>query len=385
MKLTATGAGYYKVMKNGVEVSQHTGYHKALEMAVNLEMANPTDDIKVIQNLELRVEHDVATPPEPTPVPPTPPTTPKQFFASTSPYYEGVASKPKHANSDALVSELVRNAKLPGGGFLSCSSYSNGIWEVDANTPLSTVRRVKSGANLSFQVRIPQDFKYALGWDGHGCIIDRASGTITDMWAMGKDAQGFTCKDRGVISIGSDGIMRDTNGDWNSATASHIPLCIRPITKKELEDYVAGKITTAGHMLGIAINQPATYPGFKYPAMSNSDGNNSSQNALFYGQVVRFSQGYVVPTTHPPILRLIAETLKTHGAVIMDVSGAGAAFFAQDPQQFGMTELEMLRPYVGNYIENIGQPGKEWIQWYKLFGGATNSSVFQWTALEAVA
>jgi len=399
MKLTETGSAYFRVFKNNVEISKHNEKHKAIEAAINLELENPKDDIRIHQILELRVEHEVVTPPvptptpvlpipEPDPVPPSPPlpTSPPTaigFFSQTSVYYAGVQQFPKHSKSDAIIQELVRNSKLAWGGAVSCESFSNGLWEADSNTPVVTVRRIKNGQTISFQARIPLNFKPAAGEDAHGCIIDRVAGHSLEMWAMEKDAQGWTCRDRGIVKLGGDGILRDVNGDWNSATASHIPICTRPITKKELEDYAAGKIKSAGHMIGLALNEPAVYPGFKHPAQSNSDGNNNSPNAIVYGQVLRFPANYTPPASHPVLLRCIADTCKYDGCVVMDVTGSGAAFYVQDPQQFGMDEVQMLKPYIGGYIQNPG--GDEWIQFYKLFGDATNPSIFEWGKMEAVA
>ena len=61
---TATGGGLYRVMVDGVPVSQHSTKHKALERATELELEDPTRVVTVELNEQIRVEAPpVALPP----------------------------------------------------------------------------------------------------------------------------------------------------------------------------------------------------------------------------------------------------------------------------------------------------------------------------------
>lgn len=78
--LTAENQGYYTVYKNGVAVSNHTTEREAIEVAVNLELANPQDVVTYQHDYSVKVEAQVVDPeppppdPDPPPPPPPPPT-----------------------------------------------------------------------------------------------------------------------------------------------------------------------------------------------------------------------------------------------------------------------------------------------------------------------
>lgn len=48
---TAQGAGYFRVIRDGIQVSQHTAIHKAQERAINEQIAHPDSVIHFEQTL----------------------------------------------------------------------------------------------------------------------------------------------------------------------------------------------------------------------------------------------------------------------------------------------------------------------------------------------
>ena len=68
VNVTAVDSGYFEVMLNGVKMSQHSQWWKALAAAANLELADSTDEVMIHQVLQLRVEGFWAFPAPPSPV-----------------------------------------------------------------------------------------------------------------------------------------------------------------------------------------------------------------------------------------------------------------------------------------------------------------------------
>ena len=329
----------------------------------------PYDDTALISRLNSLEDRIEALEKPPIVVPPPPPTTPSgRFFADTAFQYAGVQQLPKHSNSDALVQELYAQVKLHGGN-INASKWSNGLYYADASSPITPVFLVKQyeengavGTELKAGVRIPAGFKSAMGGDGHGCIIDPIAKKEYDFFQLRFKNNRWECSDAGILPLGGNGILKRLSV-WNSATASHLPLSTRVISKKELEaDF-------CDHMIGLAIYRPKK--GTAKPPASTTDGWYTGPNALQEGQILRAPANIVIDSAWPPIVKLLIKTLRDKGCFIPDKTGAGASFYVQDPTQFGLTD-SMLAIYCN------GMPQ------YKIFGDANNPGIFPWLKLEAV-
>lgn len=72
MKITAVGSGYWVVTVDGVaQAPRHTQQFEAAEHAINLELADPTRNVRILHNAEYTVEEPiiVGTSPQPVPIP----------------------------------------------------------------------------------------------------------------------------------------------------------------------------------------------------------------------------------------------------------------------------------------------------------------------------
>ena len=378
IKYTAIGSGYYRVFRNGIEISKHTSEREANERAVNEELANPASEVTYKHDYEVKVESVTIAPPvTPTPIPPTPTTF--QLYSPTSYVNKKLSAEPLHANSSGLVAEMFENIKI-AGGWVATTPYSHPIYYVNG----STVPKVKvyltgpyaAGgaveAELLKGVPIPSSVVIAAGTDAHLCIIDKDANREYDFYRLKPRANGdWEATSAGILDnvTTCDGTLeKRSDGRWNSATASHIPLALGVITLKELE---AGVIP---HGLFIAINRPAgDWQNWIWPAKS-TDGYYMGTNAIQEGRRFRFPANIVINPAWTPLVKMIVTAVRDYGMVVGDKTGAGVSFYVEDPTQYGKGQ-EVLTPYLGTK--------KLW----EAFGSsaAPSSSEFPWMQLEALA
>lgn len=380
MKLTAIGSGYYRVYEvlNGIytELSKHTSEREALESGFNFEVANPSRDIRIKHDYEVRVELGLDTPaptPIPTPTPaPTPVPVPGQLYAQTSFWNRGIQTEAVHANSAGLVAEVWENVKVAGVS-VNTTTYSRPIYRVDASTPKVPVFLLQDqGGSVDLEiragVRIPAQAKASNGTDGHLCILDDSIDREYDFYRLkfNTTLSRWEAKTCGIITnySFSDGIQKRLSV-WNTATASHLPLAGGTIMLSELQ---AGVIQ---HTLAIALNRPKNYPAVVWPAQT-TDGWYTGPNAIEEGRRFRFPSNIVINSAWTPITKMLVTAIRDYGMVVMDKTGSGLSFYVEDPTQYGKGS-EVLVPYYG------GKAG------YKIFGDANNQSPeFPWGKLEAI-
>jgi hypothetical protein len=70
---TAENSGYYVVVVDAVDVSNHTTEREALERATNIEQADPSKNVRIEHRYSVRVEESTVEPPPPPPPPPVEP------------------------------------------------------------------------------------------------------------------------------------------------------------------------------------------------------------------------------------------------------------------------------------------------------------------------
>lgn len=392
MKLTAIGSGYFRVFKDGIEVSKHTSEREAIEAAVNLEDAAPTASVTYKHDYEVKVESEVTT----APVPPTTstPVVPSagQFYAPGSFWYEDIQQKPIHAMSSAWVAKL-KWAKVTANG-AGINIYDDGkpIYFADANTPKVKVKLVgawsagnRNDLILQQGVRVPNGARPSGGTDHHLCVRD----TVDDIeynfhgcsfdWTTGV----LTATDAGILygASKSDGTMEKRNDGWNSATAGFIPLAggVFRVDKD-------GKILKPGTCIAMALNGYATLKGSPLWPCKASDGASTDADAVPEGARFRFKKNIVIDPAWAPITKLLVEEIRDHGLLVMDKTGSAFTFFIEDPTQYGFTSDKAIKepwmdwaqpaflvPYLGGKMP------------YKIFGDANNTGEFPLDQLEAVA
>lgn len=379
MKLTAIGSGYFKVYKDGVEVSKHTSEREALESAINLEIINPSSNIIYKHEYEVKVESDpgpIITPiPVTTPIP-TPITTPSplgNIYAATSFWNKKLSSEVVSQVSSSFVLELFENVKIAGVS-VNTTNYSRPIYTVTTDIPKTKVfLPQKSGSKndniLQQGIRIPQGIVVSGGTDGHLCIIDLVSGIEYDFWKFRFNNNRWEAADAGIMPnvLTSDGTMEKySDGSWNSATATHLPLLGGTI-RINPSDYSL----SVNQCVAIAINRPKAHPSLVWPAKT-TDGWYTGANAIPEGMRFRFPSSITIDPNWTPITKMLVTAIRDYGMVVMDKTGAGVSFYCEDPTQYGK-DASILTQYYG------GKSG------YKIFGDKNNlSPEFPWDKLQTL-
>lgn len=262
------------------------------------------------------------------PEPPNPPST------TTAGYFEGAdwLWKPISANaalathSATWVSHLAAPDKVRIANLYDYSVALVAASEINSGTPRYDVTLTKPWGSDPFgntTVPIPLGTKVPPGSDGHVAILDPTTGLAYGIWQAKYDTSTNTWS-------GSWGGMTDLNGDGvdqsGSATAAAVARYAGVVTAAEFGAALAAN-TGLNHAL--AFSTDLAGPDFVYPA-TKSDGQN------WAGVTVPIPEGYriqldpgidvdAIPGMTPGE-RVIAKTLQTHGAYVVDQGSARMAF-----------------------------------------------------------
>ncbi len=365
MILTAIGSGYYRVFKDGVEVSKHTSEREAVEAAINLESQNTSFNITYRHDYEVKVESvSVVIPPV------IPPVTPPAFslYAPGSVWNKKLTAEPIDTNSSGYVAEMSANQQI-AGTWIETGPFATPIYFVKGNSIPKVVVKLQgdtvspNAIELAKGVPIPVSALPATGTDEHLCIIDTDNDKEYNFWQAKKQADGsFLATNAGILPnvSTSDGTLELRTNGWNSATATHLPLAGGTILLKELQ---SGFIP---HAIATAINRPSKHPLVVYPAKT-TDGWYTGPNAIPEGKRFRFPANIVINPNWTPITKMLVTAIRDYGLVIKDKTGAGVGFGLEDMRQHGITNTSAeLKKYMnGKEIWDVLGTGKEF-PWDKL-------------------
>lgn len=281
----------------------------------------------------------------PIPVPPIPPlpVPSSGFFQKDSgPWNKKLTSEALSSNSTGFVNELVANCRL-AGPWIATTQYSAPVYTVDASTPKEKVfipngQGSINDVELQKGIGIPPNIKAAGGTDGHVCIYDKSTDKLYDFWQFRFQNNRWEASSAGILpnQSTSQGILpRYANGNWNSATATHLPLTGGLIMLSELK---AGVIP---HALCYSLVRPNS--GFVWPALT-SDGYYSGANAIKEGQRFRFPANISINASWTPLTKMLVIAVRDYGMVLRDTGGA-ISFYVEDPTPYGQNE-HVLDPYM---------------------------------------
>lgn len=275
----------------------------------------------------LRVDNvtAVAAAVEPPP-PPSNPTGPG-YFGGADWLWNPIAANPVlDANSATWVGYLAASDAQRVANLYEYSVAMVSASEITSSTPRYDVALTQSWGSDPFgstTVPIPAGTKVPPGSDGHVAILDPTTGTAYGIWQAAYDGNTDTWS-------GSWGGMTDLNGDGidqtGSATAAAIARYAGVVTAEEFSAAVAAN-TGLGHAL--AFSTDLAGPDFVYPAIK-SDGQNWAGVAtpIPEGYRIQLDPGLdidaIVGITEGE--KVIAKTLQTHGAYVVDQGGARMAF-----------------------------------------------------------
>ena len=364
MKLTALGSGYYRVFKNGDEVSKHNSEREAMESAINMELADPSAVMTIKHDYEVRVEASVPVPapiPEPAPAP-APTSQAYPFRADSWLYKKGpVVARP---DSAAIVTDLALWAKdVASGGkaaafpTIAFSNWSTPIIHVtDPAVPKKTVV-YSTNLGKSVQIRVPDNIFAAGGGDQHCAIFDWVDRVFVDMWKF--DPVTLKAVHGGMIADfpASDATFPHPMG----ARACGIAASAGVITLEALEKGV--------HEGMVAIAVPRTMLTPKWPANRVDKGANIVYTGLVQmGQILRLQPSFVPNSAWPPIMKIYSTAYRDYGAVVVDTTGGSCINMAyiEDPRMKGKTFAEIKAAYYGG------------LDTWKM------GQMFPWSKLEAV-
>lgn len=372
MKFTAVGSGYYKVFKDGVEVSKHTSEREAIEAATNLELADPASNISYKHEYEVKVEAAIAT----TPPPVTPPPATRRLFAPSSFYNTKLADNaPLHPNSANMVKELVRQSSpqntdptkpafnsqspvydvptydpaIPYYGNVNAGDYTSSLYIVnDVNAPKVPIRMWQNGAPADWMasiydrlmqgIRLPVGATPNPGGDGHIAIWDQVDDILVELWQFRSEGGEWRASFGGIIQdvSNANGVFPAFTNKWggqseSGATATSLSLAGGMIKAKEL---AAGVI---GHCIGFAI--PEGPNKFIAPARRTDGGTQywEGPNAIPAGTRFRFPKDIVIDPNWIPLVKMMVEAIRDYGCVVQDRAGA-VCFYAENTKQYGVPD-----------------------------------------------
>ena len=198
--------------------------------------------------------------------------------------------------------------------------------EITSDTPRYDVNLTRPWGSDPFgnlTVPIPEGTRVPPGSDGHIAILDPTTGTAFGLWQASYDSVTDTWSGSwgGVSALDGDGV--DVSG---SATATNLARYAGVVTAAEFSAAVAAN-TGINHALTFSTDIAG--PDFVGPA-TKSDGQNSA------GVAVPIPEGYriqldpsidvdAIPGITPGE-KVIAKTLQTHGAYVVDQGGARMGF-----------------------------------------------------------
>ena len=262
------------------------------------------------------------------PEPPTPPSTGSPgYFEGADWLWKPIATNPVLAtNSATWVNYLAAPDKLRIANLYDYSVALVSASEITSSTPRYDVAFTEPWGSDPFgntTVPIPLGTKVPPGSDGHVAILDPTTGLAYGIWQAKYNSSTNTWS-------GSWGGMTDFDGDGidqsGSATAAAIARYAGVVTAAEFSAAIAAN-TGINHAL--AFSTDLAGPDFVYPA-AKSDGQN------WAGVAVPIPEGYriqldpsidvdAIPGMTPGE-RVIAKTLQTHGAYVVDQGSARMAF-----------------------------------------------------------
>ena len=370
MKLTAIGSGYYRVYEvlNGIytELSKHTSEREALESGFNFEVANPSRDIRIKHDYEVRVELGLDTPaPTPTPISPTPPTSSNKIFSDSS-----IWKTPSSGNvltDSALLSKELKDFYTNRKVWVSSEGYSIGKFvvdtdipkvpvyvhkiTVDATTKQFVIAAAKSGTRLYERLlkgfRIPENLLPAAGTDGHAFIHDQIEGIGLECYRLVKN-DGKYYIDWGAVlddlpsHSGVIPVVTNASGgrERQGARASGLAAWGGVITK---EEQTSGVIPHA-----IACSLP--YPSNKFvPPATYSDGWGGKETwmpawmwvpGIPEGMKFRFKAGVNIPSTACPFIRTVAKAIQDYGLYVVDRSADRIGLYCENRKHLGESQWE---------------------------------------------
>ncbi len=278
------------------------------------------------RNLRLDSVTAVAAAVEPPP-PPASSTGGPGYFGGADWLWNPIGANPVlDANSATWVSYLSATNAQRVANLYEYSVAMVSASEITSSTPRYDVTLTQPWGSDPFgstTVPIPAGTKIPPGSDGHLAILDPTTGTAYGIWQASYNSSTDTWS-------GSWGGMTDLNGDGidetGSATAAAIARYAGVVTADEFAAAVAAN-TGLNHAL--AFSTDLAGPDFVYPAIK-SDGQN------WAGVVTPIPEGYRIqldPSLDidaiPGITageKVIAKTLQTYGAYVVDQGGARMAF-----------------------------------------------------------
>lgn len=374
MKLTALGSGYYRVFKDGVEVSKHTSEREAVEAATNLEIADPSKAITYKHDYEVKVESEVATPiPVPTPIPPAP-VNPIILYSPTSIWNTKLADNaPVHPNSVGFVSEISAINRISGPWvnigtpfyIVKNSDLKVPIFLTDANNAASPI-----GQEIAQGINIPANLVGSQVDSDKSCAIYNVDiDKEYNIWQLTFN----TTKNRyegvsaGILpnASKSDGTFT-RYAYWNSVRAGHTPLGAGMDMKKELDNGVLPHVGALA--LGRAKNT------FVYPCKS-SDGWESGINSIPEGTRIRFPYDISINTGWCPYVKMKVTQGRDYGFIPVDKTGNSNVFYIEGMAQYGVTNGY-------DYLKTKFCDNKDL---WDVLGSKNFDTQFPWTKLEVVA
>ena len=181
------------------------------------------------------------------------------------------------------------------------------------------------GSSASSMVALPRGTKIPPGSDGHVAVVDRAKGQVFGIWQAryNSETDTWTASWGGRTPINGPGSGIDQAG---SATASGISRYAGVVTAAEFSTAVADN-TGLNHAL--VFSTDIAGPDFVGPAIK-SDGANMAGVANPIPEGYRIQLDPTIDIDAIPNItageRVIAKTLQTHGAYVVDQGGARMAF-----------------------------------------------------------
>lgn len=259
--------------------------------------------------------------------PPPPDTSGPGYFGNAGWLWNPIGANPViDPNSATWVSYLAASDAQRIANLYDYSVALVSASEITSTTPRYDVTLTQPWGSDPFgstTVPIPAGTTVPPGSDGHLAILDPTTGTAYGIWQAAYDSTTDTWS-------GSWGGMTDLNGngidETGSATAAAIARYAGVVTAEEFSAAIAAN---SGLNHALAFSTDLAGPDFVYPAIK-SDGQN------WAGVATPIPEGYRIqldPTIDVDAIpgitageKVIAKTLQTHGAYVVDQGGARMAF-----------------------------------------------------------
>ncbi|MCH9734650.1 MAG: hypothetical protein K0U78_08875 [Actinomycetia bacterium] len=278
------------------------------------------------RNLRLDTVTAVAAVIEPPP-PPPPSTGTPDFFQAADWLWEPISSDPQlAANSATWVSYLSDPNAQRVANLYDYSVALVSMTEATESTPrydVTLTRPWGSDPFGSLTVPIPVGTDVPPGSDGHLAILDSTTGTAFGIWQASYDAatDSWSGSWGGVTAIDGDGV--DVSG---SATATNLARYAGVVTA---EEFSAAVTANTGINHALTFSTDIAGPDFVSPA-TKSDGQNIAGVAAPIPEGYRIQLDPSIDIDAIPGItageKVIAKTLQTHGAYVVDQGGARMGF-----------------------------------------------------------